>query len=269
MTKSASTDAEVDFMSLVAHQLSAPLAAVRWYAEMLRKGEMAKPLNAAQGELLGEILGAATRMDELVGDLLNASHLEQNKITDKPVATTLAGVVTEQLEALKSLVAAKQLNLTVPKPAKAWRLKVQQSLLQMIVQNLLTNAVKYTADGGSITVTTRAATPEEAARLHPATSAGKSSAKTKAATKTPPPAVTLTVADTGYGIPPSNQPHIFGKFYRADNVRALGIAGSGLGLYIAATAIAKLGGDIWFTSTEQRGSTFFVVLPLSKSDSQA
>lgn len=238
---------EVEFMSLVAHQLSAPLAAVRWYAEMLHKGEMAKPLDATQAELLSEVQGAAARMDELVTDLLNAAHLDQNKITDDPVAVQLADVVATQLQPLSSQIAAHKLQLSVQAQPDLPTLTVQLSLIQMIVQNLLTNAIKYTPDGGSITVSIRPAAAADLTHLKHATPDQS--------------AIVLAVTDTGHGIPAAAQSQLFTKFYRADNVRALGISGSGLGLYIAAAATAKLGGAVWFESQEHKGSSFFVVLP--------
>src|SRR5262245_40290168 len=103
----AHSSADIDFMSFIAHQLSTPLAAIRWYGEMLQKGEMAKPLDKKQAELFGEIAAAASRMDELVDDMLNAAHLDQGKVADEPVPTTIADVVRHQHAQLRPQISAK------------------------------------------------------------------------------------------------------------------------------------------------------------------
>lgn len=242
------THPDIDFMALVSHQLSTPLAAVRWYAELLRKGKLAKPLDDTQAQFVDEILEGAARMGELVGDMSNASRLDRNKYTDEPTPTAWASIITDERDQLQADLGAKQHQLTLHLDQSLPPVQARPTLMHMITQNLLTNAIKYTPDHGRITANLRPASAAEAARLK----------------KPAPEAQVLEVADDGYGIPQAQQPHIFEKFFRADNVRALGIYGSGLGLYIVATAAAKLGGHVWFESAEQKGSRFFVVLPSKK-----
>jgi len=104
---------DIDFMSLVSHQLSTPLAAVRWYAEILRKGEMAQPLDATQAEFVNEILGGAARMGELVDDMLNASRLERDKFTDDPIPTAMAKIVEQQIEQLEAESSLKKIKVSL------------------------------------------------------------------------------------------------------------------------------------------------------------
>ncbi|MDB5181886.1 MAG: sensor signal transduction histidine kinase, partial [Candidatus Saccharibacteria bacterium] len=119
-------------------------------------------------------------------------------------------------------------------------------LLRMVVQNLLSNAVKYTPDRGQITYTLRAAEAGDIKAAHLPASGNY---------------LFMSVADNGYGIPETEQPKIFGKLFRADNVRAMDVEGTGLGLYIVREVATKLGGTVWFTSVEGKGTTFYVVLP--------
>ena len=105
----------------------------------------------------------------------------------------------------------------------------------MVIQNLLTNAVKYTAENGTVTVTLARS--------------GES--------------IAFTVADTGFGIPADAREHIFTKLYRADNARAMVPDGNGLGLYIAKSILDQTGGTIRFESEIGKGTTFFVTIPLT------
>ncbi len=112
---------------------------------------------------------------------------------------------------------------------------LDSSLTHAIFINLLSNAVKYTADGGTITLTTKKDGVD----------------------------IVITIADTGYGIPQAQQARIFEKMFRADNVRAKVPEGTGLGLYLVKSILDQTSGKIWFESEENKGTTFFVTIPLS------
>jgi two-component system sensor histidine kinase VicK len=120
---------------------------------------------------------------------------------------------------------------------------IDPPLMRMVVQNILSNAIKYTANGGRITISLD---------WQP----GRSSTAKK-----PSRSVLMTIQDTGLGIPTKQQPMVFTKLFRADNVRKQETTGTGLGLYIAKAVIEQSGGRIWFTSTENKGTTFFITLP--------
>jgi len=107
--------------------------------------------------------------------------------------------------------------------------------------NLLTNAIKYSPDGGSVEVALQLASEWQEALI--------------------------SIRDQGIGIPQAEQAQLFGRFVRASNSQAQGIGGTGLGLYLCRELVSQHGGDIWFESTEGAGSTFFLRLPLSQSTS--
>ncbi|HSX05056.1 MAG TPA: HAMP domain-containing sensor histidine kinase [Candidatus Saccharimonadales bacterium] len=243
----ASLPGDVDTMAYISHELSTPLTAMRWNAELLRLGKMTKPLDAEQQKLVDEILVGVNRMSDLVNDIHESSWLERNKFADGPVPTSLTELVATVQAQQQAAMTAKSLACTVQADPALPPVVARASTLTLIVHNLLSNAVKYTP-AGSVTILLRPATAEEAA-------------------KAPAPAgasIFLSIADTGMGIPAAEQAQVFQKFFRGSNARAADIEGTGLGLYIVWLALQKLGGAAWFTSAEQQGSTFSVVLPLQR-----
>lgn len=237
--------AKSEFVSLASHQLRTPLSAINWYGEMLLSGDAGK-LNKTQHEYIKEIFQGNQRMIDLVNSLLDVSRLEVGKLPDKPAPTDLSALIGSLEKELAAEVASKQLKFT--KQLSTMPLVVADpKQLRMIVQNLLSNAVKYTPAKGSVTV-----------RLRKATAADLAAAKLRGTD----PHLFFSVQDTGYGIPTEQQPNIFGKLFRADNVRKLDVEGTGLGLYIVREVVEKLGGRVWFESIESVGTTFYIVLPL-------
>jgi two-component system sensor histidine kinase VicK len=120
-------------------------------------------------------------------------------------------------------------------------MQADPKLLRMVMQNILSNAVKYTPEGGKIDFSITFAD-------------GKN--------------ILVKISDTGYGIPRNQQDKIFTKLFRADNVRDKDTDGTGLGLYIVKSIVDNSGGKIWFTSSEEKnkGSTFYVTLPLNRTE---
>ncbi len=244
---------EVDFMALMSHELSTPLTSVRWNAELLRSAKITNPLDPGQTQLADEIIAGAKRMGDLVSDIHEASWLERNKFADEPTSTFLNELVTKVQAEQQKLIDSKKLTLSIESEPDLPAITARPSTLLLLVQNLLSNAVKYTADSGSVRVTLRLATADELAKI-PQT--GQS-------------AISMSITDTGYGIPAEQQDQVFQKFFRGDNVRPLGIEGTGLGTYIISMAVASVQGAVWFESTEGQGTTFSVVLPLSTTPVEA
>jgi PAS domain S-box-containing protein len=240
--------AKSEFVSLASHQLRTPLSAIGWYSEMLLNGDAGK-LTKAQQEQVTEIYEGNQRMVELVNSLLNVSRLEVGKLQNDAEPTSLTAIVHSLEQELKPSVTSKHMQFESHVDETLPQVVADPKLLRMIVQNLMSNAVKYTPEKGTVIVTLNTATAE-AAELHGLNLKHPLSKY-----------VLLTVADTGYGIPKSQHGKIFQKMFRADNVRALDVEGTGLGLYIVREVIQKLGGKIWFESEEGKGATFYVVLP--------
>jgi signal transduction histidine kinase len=226
--------AKTEFVSLASHQLRTPLSAINWYTEMLLSGD-AGELNEEQKKYVKEVATGSERMVDLVNSLLNVSRLELGTFMVEPVKTNVVQLARSVLDELKPTiddkkqVVAQKFNSSFPE------INVDPKLLRMVFQNYLSNAVKYTAEGGEIEV----GLAEENGKM------------------------LFSVKDSGMGIPENQKKNIFGKLFRADNVKATDTEGTGLGLYIVKQIIEQSGGRVWFESKENEGSTFYVELPMS------
>lgn len=237
ITKEQEVDqAKTEFVSLASHQLRTPLSAINWYSEMLLSGDSGK-LNQQQQELMQQVADSNRRMIDLVGSLLNVSRIDLGTFAVDPVPTDFKAVAESVLGELQAPIATKNLKVTTWYAPELPLIPADPKLLRMVFQNLLSNAVKYTPEKGEIRL---AVGPEPS---------GKE--------------VRITVADTGFGIPLNAQEKIFTKLYRADNAREKDADGNGLGLYIVKSIVEQSQGKIWFESQENKGTTFFVHLPLS------
>ena len=236
--RDASTEQSIDrakteFVSLASHQLRTPLSTINWYLEILLDEDEGK-LNPKQKELLQEIKGGNTRMVELVNSLLNVSRIELGTFSVDPKPTNFPEIVTSVIAELEPQIIQKKLKVK-QKIAKLPELSLDSTLIRIVVQNYLTNAVKYTPDGGSINVTVTATDKD----------------------------FTFAVKDTGYGIPEDAKKKMFTKMFRADNVKLRDTTGTGLGLYIVKSIIEQSDGQVWFESVENKGTTFYFSLLLS------
>jgi len=235
ITKEKEIDkAKTEFVSLASHQLRTPLSTINWYTEMLLAGDVGE-LNADQTRYLQEVYRGNQRMVSLVNALLSVSRMDLGTFVLEPEPTDTAQLVQRVVDEQKFHIDQKNIVLAVTFQAPLPLIQADAKLLSMVVQNLLSNAVKYTPDNGNIRLNLVAQGPSKS--------------------------LLLTISDSGYGIPKYQQNKIFSKLFRADNVRGRDTEGTGLGLYIAKSIIDHSGGKLWFTSEENRGSTFYVELP--------
>lgn len=243
--------AKSEFVSLASHQLRTPLSAINWYSEMMLDQDTGK-LTKDQQEYMKEIYEGNQRMIELVDSLLNVSRLEVGKLKNDPQDVSMVELADSLEKEMQTSIITKNLTLTRNIQPKLPIVSADPKLVRMIVQNLLSNAVKYTPPKGKVTLTMHKATEDEIK---------------KAGIKDTGNFLFISVSDTGYGIPKEQQGKIFEKLFRADNVRKMDVEGTGLGLYIVKEVAKKLGGDIWFESTESIGTTFYVVIPFKTKPS--
>lgn len=243
--------AKSEFVSLASHQLRTPLSAINWYSEMLLNGDAGK-INKDQEEYMREIFDGNQRMIELVDSLLNVSRLEVGKLKNDPQHVSMIDLADSLQKEMQTSITAKKLVIERHLAEDLPTIYADPKLLRMIVQNILSNAIKYTPVAGKVTITMREATHSEitTAKLRPGQ-----------------PYCFMSVSDTGFGIPKAQQSKIFAKLFRADNVRKLDVEGTGLGLYIVKEVTHKFGGNIWFESVESLGTTFYVVIPFKTNPS--
>ncbi len=238
ITKEKEIDkAKTEFVSLASHQLRTPLSTVSWYSEMLLAGDVGD-MTAEQKKYLEEIYHGNQRMVDLVNTLLDVSRIELGTFIVESRPTNIIklakGVVDEQ----KLHIAAKRIELTCKFDKNIPLMQADPKILRMVIQNLLSNSIKYTPEGGKVEVSI--------------------SLEKKVS-------VLFKISDNGYGIPPNQQNRIFTKLFRADNVVGKDTEGTGLGLYIAKSIVEQSGGTIRFESSEDTGTTFYVTLPLQKT----
>ena len=238
--------AKEEFVSLASHQLRTPLSSIKWFADMLLEGDVGK-LNKGQREYLNEIYSENERMIALINSLLDVSHIDLGEFINEPSLVSVQKIVSSLEKEKAEIILKKKLKITKVFPPSLLDLHVDPRLFRAIMQNLFENAVNYTPAGGTVTISAHQARDFEFR---------------KAGQKTHNGHMSIIVADTGYGIPKTQQHRVFEKLFRADNVRGMGTIGAGLGLYLVKQIVDKLGGKIWFTSVENEGTKFTVVLPI-------
>jgi len=227
--------AKTEFVSLASHQLKTPLSAVSWYTEMLSDGT-AGPLNDQQKDFLKEISEGNNRMIRLINGLLNVSRIDMGTLSITPEPVDLAAETKSVLSELQFGVKAKSVKIVEKYQPDLPKIDLDLSLIRIVLQNLLSNAIKYSREGGQVSVEIKKLNNKE---------------------------VFVAVADDGYGIPKNQQPSIFKKLFRADNVKSKKVEGTGLGLYVAKAVVEAFGGRIDFRSEENKGTVFFFTLPLA------
>lgn len=220
-----------EFVSMLSHQLKSPLASIRWIMEELLGGDFGD-INEEQREAVQQALTSASGMVALVKDLLNASRIESDRMETKAEWHVAADFIDDAVNELSPAAKARKITLSVSNTSRR-RLLVDVRMMQQVVSNLVSNAVKYSPENSTVTV---------------------SAADT-------PSGFSLSVKDNGIGIPQEQQDKLFGKYFRADNAKRTSTEGTGLGLYVCRYLIKSMGGDISFVSAPGKGTTFTVTLP--------
>lgn len=228
---------KTEFISVASHQMRTPLSATKWVLRMILDGDMG-PLNPQQEDLLNKGYQTNERMIALINDLLNVSRIEEGRFQYRFVHTSLSELLENVIQEMVSTIKKKDIQFEYKRPSHPLPMVyIDPQKMRLVLQNLIDNAVKYTPQGGRVTVSTRADNRQ----------------------------VTFSVSDTGVGIPAREQSRIFSKFFRADNVIRMQTDGSGLGLFIVRNIVENHHGSVWFDSVEGKGSTFYFALPVHAS----
>jgi len=236
---------QMDFLVNTAHEMRTPLNIIRWTVDMMRFGDTGR-LNKDQLELLEQLNQVDQRLLTLVNNLLETSRIERGRVVLKPAACGIEDAVDQAVGFFAIKIREKQLALNWQRlDRKLPEVSADKDRLNQILINLISNAVKYTDQGGRIDIKAAVSTEK-----FPGGPRGRF--------------VKVTVQDNGRGIPAEQQRQVFSRFFRGRNVLADEIDGTGLGLYIVDKLVALHGGKIWFESVEGSGSTFTFTIPTNK-----
>ena len=224
------------FVSNVSHELRPPLTSVKSYLEALDEGALTEPVAP---DFIKVSLDETNRMMRMVTDLLHLSRID-NETSHLDVElinfTAFITFILNRFDKMKSQDEEKKYELVRDYPINSVWIEIDTDKMTQVIDNILNNAIKYSPDGGKITVSM----------------------------KTTDDQMILSISDQGLGIPKEDLPKIFDRFYRVDKARSRAQGGTGLGLAIAKEIVKQHNGFIWAKSEYGKGSTFTIVLPYDK-----
>ena len=225
---------KVEFISIASHQLRTPLSAIRWMINLLTDGQLGG-LNEQQANYISLIKENNERMVKLINDLLDVSRIEMEKYIIEPKQINIFVSLQKIINDFALVAKANNIKITLEAPETLPNIYADEKI-NLVIQNLIDNAIKYTENKGEISVKV----------------------------ETNKKFITVAIKDNGVGIPETQQKFIFQKFFRSDNIMKHQTIGTGLGLFIAKVMIEKNKGRIWFESREGEGTTFYFTLPIYK-----
>lgn len=233
------------FVSAAAHELKNPLTSIKGYSDLLAGGAVG-PVNEQQARFLATIRANVDRMSTLVSDLQDISRIEAGQLHLQFSAVSIEEAAGEAVRTLRKQIEEKghALRLIIsPDLPKVW---ADSTRLIQIITNLLSNACKYTPPGGEIVIT---------AEITRAVSSSRKAGRM----------IHLCVSDSGIGIDLEDQKKIFQQFFRSEDPRVREATGTGLGLNIAKRLVELQGGQIWFESIPDKGTTFHFTVPVAEA----
>lgn len=242
--------AKTDFVALASHQLRTPLSIIKWYVDFLRTGD-AGAVTEEQKKYLEQVYVSNERLIELVNALLDVSRIDVGTFSIEPEPTDIEQKADVALK--KFMPEIENRGIIIDRRYEILPIiNLDPRLTKIVFENIISNAVKYVPDKGTIRIEIKKTETD----------------------------VLIKISDNGCGIPREQQPQVFSKLFRADNVKRIESIGTGLGLYIVKAIIEKSGGKIWFQSpsleflssedqkknvtekSDGKGTTFFITIPL-------
>jgi len=224
------------FVSNVSHELRTPLTSVKSYLEALDEGALTEPVAP---DFIKVSLDETNRMMRMVTDLLHLSRID-NESSHLDVElinfTAFITFILNRFDKMRSQDDEKKYELVRDYPINSVWIEIDTDKMTQVIDNILNNAIKYSPDGGKITVSMNTTDDQ----------------------------MILSISDQGLGIPKEDLPKIFDRFYRVDKARSRAQGGTGLGLAIAKEIVKQHNGFIWAKSEYGKGSTFTIVLPYDK-----
>jgi len=231
----AANNAKTEFISFVSHELKQPMTSMKGYTDLLIKGT-AGELNEMQLSFLEVIRTNVARMDTLVQDLLDVARIEAGRLRLEISKVEMAAAIEDAVRSVRQQIEAKGQALEVVTEEPLPPVSADRNRLVQVLTNLLSNAYKYTPEGGRICIR-----------------AGKTDGH-----------ILCSVSDTGIGMTEEEQERLFTKYFRSNNPAVRNVPGTGLGLVITKSLVELQGGTIWVESAPGQGSTFSFTLPVAE-----
>lgn len=231
----AANKSKTEFVSVVSHELKLPMTSIKGYSDLMLAGATGA-LNENQTNFLVTIRNNVNRMATLVSDLADISRIESGNLRIEPRVVPVWDVIDEVVTLTKTQVTQKNQTLTVDIPEELPKSWCDRTRLAQVLINLISNANKYTPEGGAILVQALRDTSM----------------------------IQVKVQDNGHGMTVEDQQKLFSKFFRSTDEKVREAPGTGLGLSITKTLIELQGGKIWFESEFRKGTTFYFTVPIYK-----
>ncbi|MBI2438988.1 MAG: hypothetical protein HYV45_00050 [Candidatus Moranbacteria bacterium] len=230
--------AKSEFISIASHQLRTPLSAIKGYVSLMLEGYYGRANNVLQ-EMLNKVYLVNNRLMELVEDLLSVSRIESGKVQYYFKPTRLEPLLADMVDMFAVIAKNRSIMLKIHLLKKGLpEIMMDAPKIQEVITNLLSNALKYTPEGGKVMVSVE---------------------KTELGAR-------IIVSDTGIGIKKEYFPRLFEKFIRSEETTSIDVSGTGLGLYVSKKFVEAHGGNIWAESEGAgKGATFIVELPFVHS----
>lgn len=222
-----------EFISTISHELRTPLFSIQGFARILSEENDLD--DATRKGFLSTIQRQATQLSDMVSNLLDISRFDEGKLELAKEQVNILAMTHQAILKLQGFAHQEQVTIETNFPESVPSVVGDQRRLEQVLTNLIGNAIKFTPQGGSVTITIIVSKK----RIH------------------------ISVKDTGIGIPAEALEHIFARYYQVENSDERLARGSGLGLYIAQKIIESHGGTIWADSTVDEGSTFHFTIPLT------
>jgi signal transduction histidine kinase len=236
--------AKSEFVSFVAHELKNPMTSIKGYTELLAAGSVG-PITEMQSNFLSTIRSNVERMSALVSDLNDNAKIEAGRLRLDFKPAEVTEIVDDVIRSTRRQVEDKRQSVEVQLPVQLPQVWADRLRVGQVLTNLVSNAHKYTPEGGKILVgaevTANQWDPEGAKQV-----------------------IHLWVKDNGIGISFEDQSKIFQKFFRSDDSKAREAPGTGLGLNITKSLVEMQGGRIWFDSEYRKGTTFHFTVPVAE-----
>jgi two-component system phosphate regulon sensor histidine kinase PhoR len=220
-----------DFVANVSHELRTPLTTIKGYAETLLEGALKEEVAF---QFVQVIKRHTDRLTKIVEDLLMLSKIESKEFRLKREVISLQDLIDDVIDFVKGAAEKKNISISRNEILSSLVLEADRNYLEQVLTNLLDNAIKYTPEGGRITIS---AIEKESKEIQ------------------------FSIEDNGIGIPREDIPRIFERFYRVDKGRSQELGGTGLGLSIVKHLVQAHGGRVWVESQLGKGSTFYFTLP--------